>query len=213
VTLRVLVCDDHPVYRQGLRLLLAEFDGIEVIGEAADGEQAVALTSQLHPDVVVMDLHLPGISGVEATQRLLAARPEVGVLVLTMFEDDTSLIAALRAGARGYLVKGADHQQVLRAIHAVACGEVLLGAAVSAQLTAAVSGERGPRPFPELTPREYEILGLVAEGLANHQIASRLYLSPKTVHNYVSNILQKLRVNSRSEAIVRARDAGINETR
>lgn len=206
---RVVVCDDHPVYRQGLQVLLAEVGGIEVVGEAPDGETAVKLVDELQPDVVVMDLHMPGISGVEATRRLLARNPDLGVLVLTMFTDDTSLLAALRAGARGYVVKDADHQKLATAIMLVAAGETIIGKEVSDRLGAALAASSGPRPFLELSDREYEVLQLMAQGLSNDTIASRLFLSPKTIRNNVSNILTKLGVETRVAAVARARDAGI----
>ena len=207
--LRVVVCDDHPVYRQGLRALFAEVDGIEVVGEAGSGEEALDVVGETAPDVVIMDLHLPGLSGVDTTQQLLARHPEVGVLVLTMFEDDTSLLAALRAGARGYVVKGADHEEIVTAIRAVARGEVLLGRVVSGRLGAALASPSGPRPFPGLTDREFAVLELLARGWSTERIAAHQFLSPKTVRNNVSAILAKLGVASRTEAVARARDAGI----
>lgn len=206
--IRVVVCDDHPVYRQGLRALFAEVDGIDVVGEAGDGEAALEVVEELAPDVVVMDLHLPGISGVEATRRLLAASPGLGVLVLTMFEDDTSLLAALRAGARGYVVKGSDHTEIVSAIQAVARGEVLLGRVVSDRLGAALAAPVH-RPFPELTDREYAVLEQLSRGWSTDRVAAAQFLSPKTVRNNVSAILMKLGVASRAEAIVKARDAGL----
>jgi DNA-binding NarL/FixJ family response regulator len=209
---RVVVCDDHPVYRQGLRALFAEVDGIDVVGEAGSGEDALDVVAETAPDVVIMDLHLPGVSGVDATQRLLARDPSVGVLVLTMFEDDTSLLAALRAGARGYVVKGADHEEIVSAIRAVARGEVLLGRVVSGRLGAALASSSGPRPFPELTEREFAVLQLLARGWSTERIAANQFLSPKTVRNNVSGILAKLGVASRTEAVARARDAGIGST-
>lgn len=207
--LRVVLCDDHPVYLRGLRVLLAEIDGIQVVGEAADGESAIEVAATVRPDVVVMDLHLPGINGIEATRQLLGDEPGLGVLILTMFEDDTSLLAALRAGARGYVVKGADHDEIVTAIRAVARGEVLLGRAVSARLGIALGASAGARPFPELTAREFEVLELLADGLSTERIAAQLFLSPKTVRNNVSAVLTKLGVGSRSEAVARARDAGV----
>ncbi len=207
--LRVVVCDDHPVYRQGLRALFAEVDGIVVVGEAGSGEEALELVAETAPDVVIMDLHLPGISGVDATQQLVARNPQVGVLVLTMFEDDTSLLAALRAGARGYVVKGSDHEEIVTAIRAVARGEVLLGRVVSGRLGAALAAPSGPRLFPELTARELAVLELLSRGWSTERIAANQFLSPKTVRNNISVILTKLGVASRTEAVARARDAGI----
>lgn len=206
---RVVLCDDHPVYRRGLQVLFEEIEGIEVVGEAPDGERAIDVVAAARPDVVVMDLHLPGINGVEATRRLLADQPELGVLILTMFEDDTSLLAALRAGARGYVVKGADHDEIVTAIRAVARGEAILGRAVSSRLGVALGASSAGRAFPELTAREFEVLELLAHGLSTDRIASRLFLTPKTVRNNVSGVLTKLGVGSRSEAVARARDAGI----
>lgn len=209
MTVRVLVCDDHPVYRRGLRALLDEYDEVEVVGEAADGEEALRVAAETIPDVVVMDLHLPGISGVDTTSRLVAANPKVGVLVLTMFEDDTYLTAALRAGARGYLVKGSDHDEILRGILAVARGEAMLGSAVSSMLANAVRRPARSDAYPSLTSREFEVLELAAGGMSNQQIAARLFLSPKTVRNNMSSVLTKLGFDSRAEAIARARDVGI----
>lgn len=206
---RVVICDDHSVYRRGLKDLFDEVDGIVVVGEASDGESAVGVVRDAAPDVVVMDLHLPGISGVEATSRLLADQPDLGVLVLTMFEDDTSLLAALRAGARGYVVKGADHGEIVTGIQAVARGEVLLGRAVSARLGAALAEPSRLRPFPDLSDREFEVLELLARGWSTDRIAAHLFLSPKTVRNNVSAVLTKLGVSSRIEAVAVARDAGM----
>jgi DNA-binding NarL/FixJ family response regulator len=213
--LRVLVVDDHPVFRLGMAALLGSLDAIEVVGEAEDENTAVALASELAPDVVVMDLDLGGPgrggSGVEATRRVVADRPGLAVLVITMLGDDDSVFACLRAGARGYLLKGAAPAEVERAVWAVANGEVLLGAEVASRAVRYLSGARtaGPRPFPELTDREREILDLVARGLDNASIARRLVLSPKTVRNNLSAILTKVQVADRSQLIVRARDAGL----
>jgi DNA-binding NarL/FixJ family response regulator len=211
--MRVLICDDHPVYRRGLRALLGELDDVDVVGEAATGEEAVALVDRVGPDVVMMDLHLPGVNGVEATRRILSRHPGVGVLVLTMFDDDRYVASALRAGARGYLVKGADHDEIHRALTSVARGEVLLGQAVSSRLAAALGDPAAADAFPELTSRERDVLELAAAGLSNQQIAARLFLSPKTVRNNVSAILAKLGSVTRAEAIARARDAGVGDTR
>lgn len=208
--LRVAVCDDHPVYRQGLQALFSEVDGITVVGEAASGEAVLQVVATTAPDVVIMDLRLPGMSGVEATAQLSARHPDVGVLVLTMFEDDTSLLAALRAGARGYVVKGADHEEIVAAIRAVARGEVLIGRVVSGRLSAALAATSVGRPFPELTEREFAVLEQLARGWSTDRIAASQFLSPKTVRNYVSAILTKLGVASRTEAMARARDAGLS---
>ena len=214
MTLRVLVADDHPVYRGGVRAALADVADIEVVGEAADGAEAVELAGRLQPDVVLMDLHMPGTNGIEATRRLAEAHPAVGVVALTMFDDDESLFAAIRAGARGYLVKGAAQEDIVRAIRAVAGGEVIFGAGVAARVITffAASGRIGTRAgrrFPELTERELEVLELIAQGRSNTEIARHLVVSDKTVRNYVSTIFSKLHVADRAQAIVRARETGL----
>jgi DNA-binding NarL/FixJ family response regulator len=205
--MRVLVADDHPLFRQGLRTAL-ELAGFELVGEAEDGEQAVAAAAELAPDVVVMDLHMPHINGIEATRRIVAAHPEIGVLVLTMFEDDESVFAAMRAGARGYLLKGAGPGEIERAIDAVGRGEAIFGPSVARRVIEFLTAPRAPAPFPELTDREREVLELIAQGWVNPRIARHFVLSEKTVRNHVSNILTKLQVTDRSAAIVRAREAG-----
>jgi DNA-binding NarL/FixJ family response regulator len=209
--MRVLVVDDHPLYREGLAMALDTITDVDVVGQAADGASAVELTRSLEPDVVIMDLHLPGMSGVEATRQIVAARAEVGVLVLTMLEGDDSLFAAMRAGARGYLLKGADRAEIERALRTVHAGEVVFSSGVAASVTAWFRGGRstGQEPFPELTEREREVLDLVARGLTNTEIAARLVLSDKTVRNHVSNVFAKLQVTNRSGAVARARDAGL----
>ncbi|MEV4493469.1 response regulator transcription factor [Micromonospora coxensis] len=211
--IRVAVVDDHPVFRLGMTALLASIPGLAVIGEAADAEGALRVTDLHRPDVVVMDLHLPGRSGVEATREIVARHPGTGVLVVTMLDDDDWVFAALRAGARGYLLKGAAPAEVDRAVRAVANGEVLLGPAVAARAVSFLAGARAgsAAPFPELTDREREVLDLVAQGLSNVVIARRLTLSPKTVRNHLSNVLTKLQVTDRSQAIVRAREAGLGQ--
>jgi DNA-binding NarL/FixJ family response regulator len=214
MTTRVVLADDHPTFRRGLRALLESLDGVEVVGEARDGEEVVALASTLTPDVVVMDLNMPGTNGVEATRRIVAVQPSVAVLVLTMLDEDESVFSAMRAGARGYVVKGADTDDVLRALESVARGDVVFGPAVAnrvlSYLTKPLSA-RDPVLFPELSDREREVLELVARGLANGEIARRLVVSPKTVRNHVSNVFTKLQVSDRAEAIVRARRAGLGD--
>ncbi|MER7332197.1 MULTISPECIES: response regulator transcription factor [unclassified Micromonospora] len=211
--IRVAVVDDHPVFRLGMTALLASTAGLRVVGEAADADEALRVAGALRPDVMVMDLHLGGRSGVEATREIVGRHPGIGVLVVTMLDDDDSVFAALRAGARGYLLKGAAPGEVERAVRAVANGEVLLGPAVAARAVGFLAGARaaGPVPFPELTDREREVLDLVAQGLSNVVIARRLTLSPKTVRNHLSNVLTKLQVADRGQAIQRARQAGLGQ--
>lgn len=211
---RVLVADDHPIYREGLVTALASLHLVQIVGEAADGREAVAAALELRPDVVIMDLHMPEMNGVDATRALAEHAPEVAVLVLTMLEDDESVFAALRAGARGYLVKGAQRREIARAVEAVVAGELIIGAAVARRAQSALRAER-PRtgPFQELTEREHEILDLVARGLTNQAIATRLVLSQKTIRNHVSNIFMKLGAADRAAAIVRAREAGLGRGR
>ncbi len=210
--IRVLVADDHAFFRDGLRMLLEEAPDMELAGEAADGDEAVAMAAEIQPDVILMDIKMPGPSGIEATRRILGASPHIGIVVVTMYEDDDFVFSAMRAGARGYLLKGADREDVLRAIRAVASGDAIFGPAIARRLIgffAAPTSPAAPPLFPELTGREREILDLIARGRSNADIAGRLYLSSKTVRNNVSNILSKLQVASRAEAIVRARDAGL----
>jgi DNA-binding NarL/FixJ family response regulator len=208
--LRVLLADDHPVYRDGLRLTLDGWEDAVLVGEATDGDEAVALAARLGPDVVLMDLQMPGRSGVEATRAIVERDPSVAVLVLTMFDDDDLVLAAIRAGARGYLLKGATRDELRRAILAAGSGEAIFGPKVAARLSGLLSDpSRAGRPFPDLTEREREVLELVAQGRANPDIARRLGISDKTVRNHVSTILAKLEVLGRSEAIVRAREAGM----
>ncbi len=211
-TITVLIADDHPIYRDGLASLLEPLPGIEVVGRAADGVQAVEQALASRPDVVIMDLQMPRLNGIEATRRVLAELPETGVLVITMGEDESTVFSAVTAGARGYLLKGADADEVVQAIRTVHGGGVVFGASLAqriARVFAAGPSVAAPSVFPELTEREREILDLVASGLSNGDIATRLYLSPKTVRNNVSAILTKLRARDRSAAIVAAREAGL----
>ncbi len=210
--IRILLADDHTLFRQGMRALLDSVPDLELIGEAGTGEEAVVRVAELRPDVVLMDIKMPGVNGIEATRRILAADPRAAVIVLTMFEDDDSVVAALRAGARGYVLKGADETEMLRVVRAAAGGEVLFGPAIAARLTAALTDSRpasGAVQFPDLTEREREILGLIAQGQSNTEIAARLFLSTKTVRNHISSIFAKLQVTDRAQAIVRAREAGL----
>ncbi len=210
MTLRVLVVEDHPLFRRGVVALLGATDGLTVAGTAASGEEAVAAAAQLRPDVVLMDLQLPGMSGIEATRAIAAAHPDVRVLVLSLFEDEDSVFLALRAGARGYGLKDADEDELTGAIRAVARGEAIFSRAIAERvLTFFAAPRRAPEVFPELTAREREILALIAAGHPNPSIARSLHLSPKTVANYVSAIFAKLQVADRAEAMVRAREAGL----
>ena len=208
--IRVLIADDHPLFRKGLRGLLDSVTGIEVVGEASSGEEAIALAEEQQPDVILMDIHMPEVNGIEATRRILYTSPSIGVLVLTMYEDDDSVFAAMRAGARGYLLKGVDQIEVLRAINAVGSGEAIFSPSIARRLIHYFSTMEKAIPpvFPELTSREREVLQLLAQGHTNAAIAERLVLSLKTVRNHVSTIFSKLQVASRAEAIIRARDAG-----
>lgn len=210
----VLVADDHPLVRQGLRAVLGATAGIEVVGEAGDGAEVVRLAAALAPDVVVMDLQMPGLHGIAATREITTARPDTRVLVLTMFDDDDTVFAAVAAGASGYLLKGADGADIVTAIRAAAAGQAVFGAALARRLSRwLATGPATPeQPFPQLTERERRILDGVAAGLTNAQIGQRLFLSAKTVANNVSTILAKLQAADRGQAIVRARDAGLGRT-
>lgn len=213
--IQVLIADDHRLFREGLRALLESLPDIAVIGEAAGGAEAVAQTIALRPDVVLMDIQMPDLNGIEATRQILAAGSEVGIIMLTMYEDDDSVFAAMRAGARGYVLKGADQGELLRGIQAVASGEALFSPSIARRLMTFFAARRPdaapPVAFPELTDREREVLALIAQGLNNSEIAQRLHLSGKTVRNHVSNIFAKLQVADRAQAIVRARRAGLAE--
>jgi DNA-binding NarL/FixJ family response regulator len=211
--LRLLIADDHPAFRAGLRVLLESLSDLdlEVVAEAANGEQALEVAIELSPDVIVMDLQMPGLGGIETTRRIVAAAPHMRVLVLTMFEDDSSVFAALRAGAHGYILKGAGQEQLARALQAVAEGEAIFSPAIASRVIESFKRPAHSQPlaFPQLTEREREILALIARGLSNSEITRQLVLSPKTVRNHVSNILAKLQARDRSAAIVRAREAGL----
>ena len=214
--IRVLVADDHRLFRDGLRALLNSVPDLEVVGEAGDGEEVVAKAAVVRPDVILMDLQLPGLNGVEATRRILQSQPSVGVLVLTMFEDTDTVLAAMRAGARGYILKDTDEEALLRSVRAVASGEALFGPGVAERLMrylaeATPSAERAA--FPELTDREREVLWLLAQGLSNQEVAQRMGISLKTARNHVSNILGRLQVADRTEAVARARAAGLGTER
>ena len=206
----VLICDDHAHFRDGLRALLETSTEVDVVGEASDGAMAVEASMTLQPDVVLMDLTMPGMGGVEATRQLLAASPHIGVLVLSMVSDDDSVFAAMQAGARGYLLKGARKAEILRAVRAVASGEAIFDAAIASRLiNYFATPPATATPFPQLTTREVEILRLLTQHLTNPEIADRLGLTTKTIRNHVSNIFSKLQVASRAEAISTARQAGL----
>ena len=209
---RVLVADDHNLFRYGIKAMLANAEGFEVVGEAATGEEVVEKVAQTRPDLILMDIQMPGINGIEATRRVLERDPKIGVVVVTMFEDDDSVFSAMRAGARGYVLKGADAEEVLKVVGAVAEGEAHFGPEIARRLMGFFSAPKPAAPseaFPELTAREAELLDLIARGLNNTEIAKRLYVSQKTVRNHVSNIFLKLQVADRAQAIVKAREAGL----
>ncbi|MFN2195552.1 MAG: response regulator [Anaerolineales bacterium] len=211
--IRILIADDHTLFREGLVALFDSLPEIEVLGTVADGHAVIQAADELQPDVILMDIQMPGVNGIEATRQIVQRSPHIGVIVVTMFEDDDSVFAAMRAGARGYVLKGADQQDILRAIQAVARGEALFGASIATRLmnffnTAAPAA---PEAFPELTDREREILNLIALGLSNAEIAARLTLSLKTVRNHVSNIYNKMQVTDRVQAALRAREAGFGQ--
>jgi DNA-binding NarL/FixJ family response regulator len=210
--LRILIADDHPLFRHGIREFLNLISELEVVGEATSGEEAIVQAEALHPDVILMDVNMPGVNGIEATRQILRDSPHIRVLVVTMFEDDSTVFAAMRAGARGYILKDAEKENILRAIQAVANGEAIFSPTIATRLMDFFTTQASTLPkeiFPSLTEREREILQLIARGRSNAEIARELSLSPKTVYNYVSNILSKLQVADRAQAIIRAREAGL----
>ena len=211
--IRVLVADDHPAFRRGLELMLAGVDDVAIVGLAETGTRVVEMARALSPDVVLMDLRMPDLDGIEATRRITRMEAPPAVVVLTMFEDDDSVFAAMRAGARGYLLKGADEDEILRAVRASAAGEAIFGPEVAARVIThfARGRESAPPAFASLTEREREVLHLIAAGKGNATIAHELTISLKTVRNHVSNILTKLQVSDRSAAIVKARQAGLGD--
>lgn len=211
--LRVLIADDHPLFRKGMRTLLESMPDIVVAGEATTGAETFEQATALKPDLVLMDLQMPEGGGLEATRRLTAADPQIHILVVTLYEDDDSVFAALRAGARGYILKDADEEEMMRAIRAIGKGEAIFSPAIAARLMNYFAGTRtivSPEIFPELTEREREILQLIARGESNATIAEQLSISLKTVRNHVSNIYNKLQVADRAQAAIRAREAGLN---
>ena len=209
---RILVVDDHDEFRHGLEALVGATDTLDLVGSVRDGDDAVRMCLELQPDVVLMDVNMPRLNGIEATRQIVAASPHIGVVVLTMLEDDDSVFAALRAGARGYLLKGSRRAEIVRAVEAVGSGEVILGPRIAERVTTYFREERAeqrPEVFPELTDREREVLSLIAAGRENAEIARELGVSTKTVRNHASNIFMKLQVAHRAQAIVLARDAGL----
>jgi DNA-binding NarL/FixJ family response regulator len=204
VTIRVVLADDHPVVRRGLAAMLRSADDIAVIGEAGDGHEAIRAAATLRPDVIVLDIHMPGLDGVSAAREIRREAPDVGILVLTMLEDDASVRAAIAAGAAGYVLKGDPQDRIVRAIHAVACGDTFLAAGVARHVT-----DAPPDPFTALTPRERQLLELLAAGVPTTAMARRLGVAPKTVSNMLSAVYAKLGVTNRTEAALRARDAGL----
>ncbi len=214
-SLRILIADDHPLFRRGISALLSSVPDFEIVGQASTGGEAAAMTEQLQPDLVLMDLQMPGGSGITATRQIAATCPSVRVLVVTLFEDDESVFMALRAGARGYILKDTDEEEMMRAIRAVAHGEAIFSAAVATRVLSYFSSPRASSAvvYPSLTEREREVLDLIAQGYPNPSIARRLGLSVKTVGNHVSSIFGKLQVADRAEAIIRAREAGMGQNR
>lgn len=212
MTVRVVLADDHPVVRDGLSALLSSRDGIEVVGTASGGREAIRAAVTDRPDVLVLDLQMPDLDGVAAAREIARAAPEVAVLMLTMFDDDDSVFAAMRAGARGYLLKGASQDEIVRAIQAVAAGEAIFGPGVARRVLGQLSGPAAEQaPFPGLTPRELEVLELLTTGMTTAAIGARLGLAPKTVTNHTSSVFAKLQVHGRAEAVARARRAGLGE--
>jgi DNA-binding NarL/FixJ family response regulator len=211
-SIRVLIADDHTLFRDGLRALLASIADIEVVGEAASGRETLRLAIENQPDVILMDIQMPDLNGIEATRQILRTSPHVGIIILTMFQDDDTVFAAMRAGARGYVLKGADQAVLLRAVRAVANGESLFSPEIAARLMqffASLAPAARPELFSELTEREREILSFIADGQTNAEIAEKLVISMKTVRNHVSNIFSKLQVADRAQAVIRAREAGL----
>ena len=215
-SIRILIADDHPLFRDGMHGLLDSVPDTEVVGEATTGEEAIVQARALQPDVILMDIKMPGINGIESTRTILASHPRINVLMVTMLEDDESVFAAMRAGARGYVLKGANQAEILRAIRAVVNGEAIFGPGIAARLLRFFATARpalAPRAFPELGDRETEILVLMAQGRANQEIAEHLGLTLKTVRNHVSTIFSKLQVADRAQAVIRAREAGLGHRR
>ena len=214
--IRVLVADDHTLFREGIEALLATTEDCTVIGEAVDGNDTLQKTLELKPDVVLMDIHMPGANGIEATRSILQSEPRTAILMLTMLEDDASVFAAMQAGARGYVLKDAKHDELLQAIRAVASGQALFGPAIANRLMAYFQGlaasqeaRKVEHPFHALTSRELEVLRMIAQGHNNNEIARKMVISPKTVRNHITSIFSKLQVAGRAQPIAQARQAGL----
>ena len=214
--IRLLIADDHVLFREGLQALFSATPGIEIVCEAANGDEVLALADRLKPDIILMDINMPGLNGIEATRRVLRANPTIGVIMVTMLEDNVALFSAMRAGARGYVLKGAHHQELLQTVQAVARGQVLFGASTASRIVSFFQDiESDTKPslqddsFTELTPRELEVLEMIAHGSNNSQIAEQLVISDKTVRNHITSIFGKLQVADRAQAIIKARDAGL----
>ncbi len=215
-SIKLMIADDHRLFREGLKALLAVTDDIEIVAEAEDGESALKKCQEVQPEIILMDINMPGLTGLQATQQILEKFPHIGIIMLTMLEDDASVFNAMRAGARGYLLKGADPKEVLNVIRAVAEGQALFGPAIATrlmnffkELSLKPVAAQSKTSFPELTERELEILRLISQGLNNSEITQKLVLSPKTVRNHITNIFSKLQVADRAQAIVRAREEGV----
>lgn len=214
--IHLLIVDDHTLFREGLRALFSTIEDIDLVGEATTGKEAIELAEEIQPDVILMDIDMPGISGVQATRSILRKTPSIGIVMVTMLEDDASVFSAMRAGARGYVLKGAQPDELVQTIRAVARGQVLFGPAIATRMMRFFNEQeaqfRATLPeeaFPELTPRELEVLELIAEGDKNREIAEKLVISSKTVRNHITNIFSKLQVADRTQAILKARDAGL----
>lgn len=210
--LRILIADDHPLFRDGIRLMLSTAPDMKLIGEATSGDEAVRLAAELQPDVILMDIKMPGINGIEATRQILQASPHIRILIVTMFEDDASVFTTMKVGARGYVLKDADKEDMLRAIRSVGRGDAIFSAEIASRLSDLFSSGNLTVPkeqFPTLTTREREILHLIVQGASNAEIADLLGLTSKTISNYISNIYSKMQVVDRDEAILRARETGL----
>lgn len=208
--IRILIADDHTIFRKGVSALLKSLPNMDVVGEAADGQAVVQMAKELEPDVILMDIQMPHQNGIDATRMILESHPDIKIIILTMFEDEQSTFSAMRAGAKGYILKGASQAEMIRSIEGVADGQMIFGAGIATQMIAFFGNRASSTPLPELTDREREVLGYIADGYRNSEIAEKLVISPKTLRNHISNIFGKLQVSDREEAIRRARDAGLH---